>query len=140
MAIKNFLSLDVGSVRIGVGFAGNGLLVARPLTTLEHGPDLLHQLKTLIIEHSITTLVIGLPRGLDGQETEQTTTVRAFADDVRQHLTLPIQFQDEALTSIRAKEILSLQKQPFDKKDVDATAASLILSDYLEEHKEEHSA
>jgi putative holliday junction resolvase len=41
-------------------------------------------------------------------------------------------FQDESLTSVIAEQRLVATKKPYSKGDIDATAAALILQDYLE--------
>ena len=136
MAIDNILALDVGSVRVGVAYAGDGLRMARRVTTLDVRESFWRELQSIIDEYQAGLLVIGMPRGLDGQETDQSRFVQRFAEECKEKFGLPIHFQDEALTSVRAKEILGNQKHQVDKKEVDAIAASLILSDYLEEHKQ----
>lgn len=136
MATKNYVALDVGTVRIGIAFAGKGLMIARPVRTIAYADDDWSSMDEVIKELEPTDLVVGLPRSLSGQETSQTQSVRDFATLCAQRYNLPIHLQDEALTSVRAKEILSQSNQPIDKKEVDAVAASLILSDYLEEQKQ----
>jgi putative transcription antitermination factor YqgF len=81
-------------------------------------------------------MVVGLPRGLDGQETSQTTYSRQFADELGQHLgqTVKIVLQDEAVTSAKAIAELDAAKKHYAKGDVDALAATYILEDYLREH------
>ena len=51
------------------------------------------------------------------------------------HCTVPIAWQDEALTSVKAKETLQATQKPYNKADVDALAASYILADYIQEAK-----
>jgi len=48
-------------------------------------------------------------------------------------LEVAIETADEALTSVRAKEELQSRGKPYEKGDVDALAATLILDDYLKE-------
>lgn len=87
-------------------------------------------LSALIDEHKITELVVGLPRGLDGQETAQTAYVRDFIGRLAD-LKLPIHLQDEALTSHHGEEQLKQQGKSYQKGDIDAQAATIILQDYL---------
>lgn len=131
----NILALDVGTVRIGLAIASAETRLPRPLTTLSSGESFSEQLISLIDKEVVTCLVIGLPRGLDGQETSQTGLVRDFAKDIDKLVTLPIYFQDEALSSARAKTELQARKKPYAKSDVDALAATFILEDYLLEDR-----
>lgn len=127
----NILALDVGTVRIGVAIASANTRLPRPLTTLANSENFTEELLAVINNEQVTCLVIGLPRGLDGQETSQTAVVRQFAKELDKLVTLPIYFQDEALSSTRAKQELEARNKPYAKSDVDALAAMFILEDYL---------
>jgi putative Holliday junction resolvase len=127
---NHILALDVGGKRIGVAIASSAVRIARPLTTLDAETDVDTQLEQLIVAESVKALVVGLPRGLDGQETAQTASVRQFVNSL-QRLSLPIHFQDEALTSQKAKAELEGRGKPYAKGDIDALAATYILDDYL---------
>lgn len=137
MRIKsgNILALDVGTVRIGLAIASAETRLPRPLVTLANSEDFSEELTGLINNEAVTCLVIGLPRGLDGQETSQTAYVRKFAEDINKLVTLPIYFQDEALSSARAKTELQARNKPYAKGDVDSLAATFILEDYLIEDR-----
>ncbi len=130
---KNILGLDVGEKRVGVALANSELKLTKLLQTLDFQSNKFWEnLGELILEHKITDIVVGLPRGLDGQETAQTKFVREFAEVLQEKYSIPVHWQDEALTSVRAREILEMNGKPYKKSDVDAISASLILSDYLE--------
>ena len=133
---SQILALDVGSKRIGVALANSVARLPRPLTTLDAETDALGQLAALIATEAITTLVVGLPRGLEGQETPQTVAVRSFVDGLLQ-FGLPIYFQDEALTSRKAEAELAARGKAYNKSDVDALAATYILEDFLTNQTQE---
>lgn len=127
------LALDVGEKRVGVAIAHGDVRIALPMTTLERqADDFWEDLLELIAKQDVGQLVIGLPRGLDGQETDQTRAALAFGDELAEKTDISITWQDEALTSIKAESILRSQGKPYKKADIDALAASLILTDYLE--------
>jgi len=129
----SILALDVGAKRIGVARASGDVRLAAPLTTIEHDDTVWRVLDTLIRSEQAATLVVGLPRGLDGQETEQTRQVREFIEVLKKHVSLPIVVRDEAVTSVHAEEELKRRGKPYGKGDIDALAATYILQDYLEE-------
>ncbi|HEY9715526.1 MAG TPA: Holliday junction resolvase RuvX [Chroococcales cyanobacterium] len=129
----SILALDVGAKRIGVARAPGDVRLAAPLTTIEHDDTVWRVLDTLIRSEQAATLVVGLPRGLDGQETEQTRQVREFIEVLKKHVSLPIVVRDEAVTSVHAEEELKRRGKPYGKGDIDALAATYILQDYLEE-------
>lgn len=128
---KSILALDVGEKRIGVARAGLEARLAQPLTTLDHNDNIWQTLAKLIGEQQVDTVVVGLPRGLDGQETAQTGVVRVFAAALEQRLKVAVYLQDEAVTSAQAEAELAARGKPYQKGDIDALAATYILEDYL---------
>ncbi|HJP96407.1 MAG TPA: Holliday junction resolvase RuvX [Candidatus Saccharimonadales bacterium] len=130
-SVATFLALDVGAQRIGVARANSIARIASPLTTLQHTDQVLSDIAQLVKQEQADELVVGLPRGLESQETDQTRYVRQFVADLQTHITIPIHFQDEALTSVTAKKELEARKKPYAKGEVDALAATYILNDYL---------
>lgn len=133
MAIDIVLGLDVGNVRIGVALARSDVRIAQPLMTIDNNEQVYNVIKGLIDEHKVTAVVVGWPRGMQGQTTGQTTYVEAFVKALRLHLggPIPINLQDEALTSQKAEAELRSRHKPFEKAEVDALAATYILDDYL---------
>ena len=128
---SSILALDVGQARIGVALATSVARLASPLTTLPNNDDFLDSLRKLVAEHAVSVLVVGLPRGLDGQETGQTSYVREFAATL-DTLGLPVHLQDEALTSAHAEQELRNRGVAYTKEDVDSLSATYILEDYLQ--------
>lgn len=129
------LALDVGERRIGVAIASTIARLPRPLTTLNRQADSLKAIQALITEHEVVELVVGLPRGLNGQETEQTKRSRQFSDELSRELHIPVHLQDEAVTSKQAEAEFQERKVPYNKEDVDALAAVYILDDFLSSHQ-----
>jgi putative Holliday junction resolvase len=128
---KVILALDVGEKRIGVARARSDVRLASPLLTLPNDENIWQNLTDLLQEQAAVTLVVGLPRGLEGQSTAQTRSVEAFVQELRQHVSAEIRFQDEAVTSAQAEAELNARGKPYAKGDVDALAATYILEDYL---------
>lgn len=130
--MANILALDVGTKRIGVAVADSTLPIAVPLLTLRVDGNELQKLFSIINEKHVDTVVVGYPRNQSGDPTEQTGVAESFAVHLRGHA--EVVFQDESLTSVTAEERLRQSGKPFEKGDIDALAACIILQDYLEEH------
>ncbi|MBP7767007.1 Holliday junction resolvase RuvX [Candidatus Saccharibacteria bacterium] len=128
------VGLDVGERRIGMSISTEGN-IARPLLTIDRKTqDTWGEISKIVATHSPGLLVVGLPRGLDGQDTGQTIATRSFASEMSTHFEgIRIVFQDEAGTSVQARELLDGAKKPYQKHEVDSLAACLILEDYLKE-------
>ena len=129
---SSVLALDIGEARIGIAISRADTRFAVPVTTLRNDLAFTDKLQEIIVQESVTQLVIGLPRGLDGQATKQTGYVRDCAATLGQRVKLPVTFQDEALTSRKAEEELKTRKKGYTKEDVDALSATYILEDYLQ--------
>jgi putative Holliday junction resolvase len=133
LADGHLLALDVGAKRIGVAIASTAARLPSPLMTLPNDDKTMPQLKQLCEREQVTHVVVGLPRGLDGQETAQTAYARDFAHMLASHLEVPISLIDEAVTSAKAEAELKARGQAYAKGDIDALAAVYMLEDYLNE-------
>lgn len=131
MKISTYAALDIGDVRIGVAVTPKGVRIAQPYGVITHDQSVVKAIKDLIISEQITAMAIGLPRGLQGQETDQTRYVRNFVKQLVPAIDIPIYLQDEALTSVKAEEELTARGKEFAKGDIDALAACYILEDFL---------
>ncbi len=126
------MALDVGDRRIGLSVARHDVKIATPIRAIDtQASEVWQTLKDLIDEYDVDELVVGLPRGLDGQDTEQTAKIRKFYHDLSKQVDLEMHFQDEALTSQKAEAELKSKKVNYSKGDIDSLAATYILEDYL---------
>ena len=132
------MALDIGGRRIGVALAHPVARLAQPLTTLEATNGIMDEINKLVELHEVGHIVVGLPRNLQGQETDQTRTIIVFADQLKQAIPdIAISFQDEALTSRKAEQELAARGRKYEKADIDALAATYILEDYLRDNAAE---
>ena len=130
------LGFDFGLKRIGVASGEHLLGIAHPLTTLnvESNEDRFNQIARLVDEWEPSTLVVGLPLTLDGEEHEVTLLCKKFARRLDGRFGLPVVMIDERLSSAEAsqslKEIgISGRKQ---KPMLDQIAAQVILQSYFD--------
>tara|TARA_B100000767_G_C19595063_1_gene463127 strand:- start:200 stop:610 length:411 start_codon:yes stop_codon:yes gene_type:complete len=129
------LGIDYGDVRIGLALSDPLQIIASPFRTIQNRNNdfILKELDSIINEKKIESLVIGLPIGLNNQETIQTKKVRLFADQIK-ILGAPIYFQDERLSSISAKKSLIMQniKTGTNKSMIDKAAAAIFLQQFID--------
>jgi putative Holliday junction resolvase len=135
---ETILAIDVGTQRIGVARAYLDALFPHPLTTLEQPDRFIDAIVELTSSEKAGVLVIGLPRGLNGQETAQTVAVREFGQRLENQLNIPVYWSDEAVTSVKAEAELRSRGKPYAKGDIDALAAVFILEDFITTSKREH--
>lgn len=134
--LTTVMALDIGAARTGVAIARAGLGIATPLQLIDGVDDLSKRVADLVQVESVTTLVIGLPRNLQGDKTDQTRHIEVLAAEIKRHVSIPVYFVDEALTSVKAEEELRARGMDARKGQVDMLAATYILEDFLREHRE----
>lgn len=130
--MATYLGLDFGEKRIGVAIGDSEVKFAHPLVAWREGGQAFDDfLRSVIAEHSPDGLVVGLPRGLEGQNTAQTQKALEFAQHLKDQFGLRVETTDEALTSEVASERLKPSKRDRQAGAVDAEAAAIILQDFL---------
>ena len=129
----NILALDVGTRRVGIAMASAAARLPQPLTTLQRDDSFFEKLKALIESENIGQLVIGLPRSLSGDATGQTKATQTFVAELKRQFDVPVQLQDEAVTSKQAEKELQSRGRTYRREDIDALAATYILEDFLNE-------
>ena len=135
-------ALDVGERRIGVAISDVTQTLARPVGVIQTSgldADALDRAAAELArlaaeEDGLATLVVGLPRRLDGSPNDMTPRVQAFAARLGERPELPIILQDERLTSREAESRLALREKDWRvrKTRLDAAAAAIILQEYLD--------
>ena len=136
------VGLDVGERRIGVAISDATGTLARPVSVLavsELERDGLRlaaaELARLAaLDDAIESIVVGVPRRLDGSANNLTDRVTAFGRALEHAAGIPIVFQDERLTSREAESRLAVTDRDWRsrKARLDAAAAAIILQDYLD--------
>ena len=132
-APKSILAIDVGAKRIGISVASLAAKLPRPLITLEKNDTLMPAIRDIVEVENVGLMVVGFPRGMEGQETAQTKAIEEFTAKLRENFAMPIKYQDESLTSKHAKIELESRGRVYDKGDIDSLAATYILEDFLSE-------
>jgi putative Holliday junction resolvase len=136
---------DAGERRIGVAISDATGILARPVGVIaiggldvraaQHAVDEIARLNSAD-DAEIETIVVGLPRRLDGTPNEMTPRVEAFAAQLRDRTGLTVVLQDERLSSREAESRLAVREKDWRarKRRLDAAAAAIILQDYLDTH------
>jgi putative Holliday junction resolvase len=135
------LGVDVGARRVGLAISDATRTLARPLETIAVVDDrdavdrVAARIAALASEDDgITTIVVGLPRRLDGTPTDATPRVTRFVDALRERTPIPVVTEDERLTSVEAEHRLARHDRDWKsrKTKIDAVAAAIFLQDYLD--------
>ena len=130
------LGLDLGDARIGVAVSDPDRRLAVPIGTIHVGqpPGELKAVAALVAEHDVTVVVLGHPRSMSGESGARAQQAEAFADGLRAILSVPVELQDERLSTVEAERSLREAgiKGPERRRVVDRTAAAVILQAWLD--------
>lgn len=138
--MKKYIALDVGDVRIGVAKSDILGIVASPLETIDRRKvKALKRIAELCKENETTSIVVGIPKSLDGSEKRQVEKVREFIVKLKKEIpNLEIIEVDERFSTVMADNILNdlSKKGALEKRKlVDKMAAAIILQTFLDMKK-----
>ena len=133
--MKRIMGIDYGDARTGI--AVSDLLCSIVGTTCvipsRNADKAVADIVRMCREQEVGTIVLGLPRNMDGSEGPRAQLCRAFGDRLKEETGLEVVMWDERRTTVEAHNILSEHNYHGKKRKntVDAVAASLILERYL---------
>jgi putative Holliday junction resolvase len=135
------LGVDLGRVRIGLALSDPLWLTAQPLPPLEGRgrKEDVARLAALVREHGVTTVVVGLPLLLSGDEGEQALEARACAAALQRRLgAIAVELRDERWTTVEAERTLvgAGVRRARRRRSRDTMAALLILQSFLDEQRQ----
>ncbi len=129
------MAIDYGDARIGLAVSDlTGLICGEAWTMQEWNMERASQRITEEAKlRDVGTLVLGLPKNMDGTEGPRAEKSRAFKELLEKDSGLPVVLWDERRSSVEAHAILHAngKKEKKHRQTVDAVAASLILEGYL---------
>jgi putative holliday junction resolvase len=132
------LGLDVGTKTVGVALSDEFGWTAQGLTTLKINEEKsefgFEEIGQLIKEYQVETVVIGLPKNMNGTIGPRAEASKQFASEIENKFAVPTVLWDERLTTMAAERVLleadvSRKKR---KKVIDKMAAVMILQGYLD--------
>ncbi len=127
MNVAEVIGLDVGLKRTGIARASNIARLAEPLMSIPT-EKVIDTLNDYINKHKVEAIAVGLPRNLKGEDTDQTTWVREWAQKAKPKISPTLYWQDEALTTVKAEQL----KLKVKDVDIDSVSAAVILQDFLD--------
>lgn len=130
------LCLDYGERYVGVAITDvDGGIALRHSVIDRNLDDVLNAVEAIVEEEDVSKILVGVPRSLSGEESDQTHASLAFIEDLRDQLpTLPIEEVDETFTSVEAERTVAAEGGK--KEETHAEAARLMLESYLKQHVE----
>lgn len=121
-----YLGIDYGAKRVGLALSDEEGRIAIPFKTLENSKNLVAVIKKIVIKEDVGKVVLGLPIPFSGGESKQTLETKKFAELAKKEIELPIEFENEVLTTKLA------QKSGIPREHLDKASATIILQSYLD--------
>ncbi|OZS37781.1 Holliday junction resolvase RuvX [Enterococcus faecium] len=133
------MGLDVGSKTVGVavsdpfGWTAQGVEIIRINEGEEEfGFD---RLKELVAQYEVDRFVVGLPKNMNNSIGPRAEASMSYGEKIKELFSLPVDYQDERLTTVQAERMLVEQantSRAKRKKVIDKLAAVMILQNYLD--------
>lgn len=136
-----YLGLDLGTKTLGISLSDKSGIIASSYKTIHFNEEdynsVLDELKEIIDEFEIKTIVLGLPKNMNNTLGDAAKRSMNFRDILLDNFDIEVIMQDERMSSVEAHNImlqgdLSRKKR---KKHVDSLAANIILQRYLDSRK-----
>lgn len=133
------MGLDVGSKTVGVavsdplGFTAQGVEIIKIDEVKEKFG--FQRLSELVEKYQVEKFVVGLPKNMNNSSGPRVEASQAYAEKLKEYFDIPVDYQDERLTTVQAERMLVEQadiSRGKRKKVIDKLAAQLILQNYLD--------
>lgn len=135
--MERILALDVGDKTVGLAISDELQIIVTTLNTIFRTSKFedRDKLKEIIDQYGVKTLVVGLPKNMDGSLGSQAKKVKKYMDFMKKNLDdIKVVYVDERLTTVSATRVLidTNVRRENRKKYVDSIAANYILRTYLD--------
>ena len=133
------MGLDVGSRTVGIavsdpmGWTAQGVEIIR--INEDEGQFGFDRVKELVADYEISRFVVGLPKNMNNSIGPRAEASMAYGKQLEELFGLPVDYQDERLTTVQAERMLVEQantSRAKRKKVIDKVAAVMILQNYLD--------
>jgi putative Holliday junction resolvase len=135
--VKRLLGVDLGKARVGMAISDELGLLAHPLETFPaNKPNaLVERIAAIVREKEVESVIVGLPRNMNGTMGPAATEALAFVDQLRAKLSCPVVTWDERLTTVAAHRALREVGRSIrtTRGQIDQVAAQMILQGYLDQ-------
>lgn len=132
-----YLGLDLGTRTLGMATSDLTKTIASTYKTIRHNEDydgLLNEVEQVVKDQNIELIVLGFPKNMNNSVGEKGMLSIAFKERLEERLKIPVELEDERLTTVLAQNMLiksdvSRKKR---KQVVDKIAATIILQGFLD--------
>jgi len=129
------LGIDLGDARVGVATSDDLGMLAHPLETIQvKSGGVLKRILELAKEKAVSTIVVGMPRNMDGTFGPAAEKSREFIEKLKAETTCRVVAWDERLTTVSAQRSLheAGRKAKEHRAVIDQVAAQILLQSWLD--------
>lgn len=133
--MKKALGIDLGEARVGVAVSDDLGMLAHPLETITvKTSDVKKRILALAAERGAQTIIVGMPRNMDGTYGPAATKAKEFIEALRSSTEIKVIGWDERLTTVSAQRSLHEAGKNTKKQRpiIDQVAAQIILQGWLD--------
>ena len=137
--MARIIAIDYGAKRTGIAVTDPLGIIAQPLETVATH-TLMDFLRGYIARESVERIIVGLPKQMDGSNSENFRRIEPFVNRLRKELpSIPVEYYDERFTSVLAHRAMidggvgKMARR--DKAMVDRISAAIILQGYMDSKK-----
>ena len=130
-----YLGIDYGSKRVGLALSDENGTMGFPHATFENTAMLAEEIAALIEKEKVGAVVIGESKDFAGNDNAIAKDSQLLGARLKERTGLEVFFEDERLTSAAARrqfDQTEKTRKPKSTANVDASAAALILTSFLE--------
>jgi len=135
-----YLAIDYGLKHTGLAICDAAETICSPLTVIDGAKGLIEKIGQIVKTEQVHAIVLGLPLNMDGSQGPQADLVLHFAERLKEQVNIPVNFQDERLTTFSAEvkmaSMESAGRKKKKKRRLDAIAAAEILEAFLEQKRD----
>lgn len=137
--MARLLAIDYGKVRTGLAVSDEMQMIAGGLGTVPT-KELVDFLLGYVKREPVERIIVGLPRQMNNQPSENMCRIRPFVSRLRRLLPeIPVEYHDERFTSVLAQRTIieaGIKKMARRNKElVDEVSAVIILQSYMESRR-----
>jgi putative Holliday junction resolvase len=131
-----FLGIDYGESNIGLAFGRNGLVTPLRVISGKDTNTAIQEISRVIKQNRVTKVIVGIPLTANGKETQTSLRVRSFVKLLKIFTKKPVEFYNEHLSTVEAREGAIERGIDVMKKanKIDHLSAAIILKSYFNEN------
>jgi len=132
--LARIIGLDLGKTRTGIAVTDPTQTIVSPIGTItaKNEEDLTSNIKTFVDQYEPESVVVGIPRSMDGSAGTMAKWADRFRRLLEKELNIPVKGWDERMSTVAAKRILhentSSEENSYGE---DAISAAVILESYM---------